>query len=56
MVDERGLEHNPIQKVKAPKQTDVTRNAYTRDVIDQYLHPSMEDLETALQAMDERDA
>ena len=34
-VEERGLERNPIQMVKPPKQTDVSRNAYTRDVIDQ---------------------
>ena len=34
-VQERGLEHNPIQKIKPPKRTDVARNAYTPDIIDQ---------------------
>ena len=33
--EERGLDLNPIEKVKAPKKTDVVRNAYDVDVIDQ---------------------
>lgn len=34
-IQERGLEHNPIEKVKPPKMTDVSRNAYTPETIEQ---------------------
>jgi len=34
-VEERGLERNPIEKVKPPKKTDVSRNAYAPEVIEQ---------------------
>ena len=34
-VEERGVEANPIATVKPPKKTDVVRNAYDVDVIDQ---------------------
>jgi integrase/recombinase XerD len=34
-IEERGLDRNPIEKVKPPKRTDVARNAYAPDIIEQ---------------------
>ena len=34
-MEERGLQHNPIEKVKPPKMTDASRNAYAPDIIEQ---------------------